>query len=381
MNFLLALAANTFFFLGFQALFPVLPLYVNSIGGTPAQNGLLTFVFAAAAVLSRPFIGQLTDRWGRKPMMLVGAIIFSISPLGYAASRSVLPLLLARAFQGVGIAAFTTAYQALIVDLSPPERRGQSLGLSANSMAIAMLLGPLAGDAVAARFGFTPLFILSAASATLCALLVGCIRPAPFEPAQAAILTNLRQVLAQRGLQTALLGMSIMGIVFGAFMTFIPLYAQQANSASSGLFFTLYALALLLVQAGAGQLSDRVGRALVAVPALALIGAFILLLSQAQAAWVGLSAAFLYGLGAGAGRVALDGMVVDSVPPTQRATAVAMQFTCYDLWIGLGGASMGPVAQATSYSAMYAITGILAIAGAIPFACLARKQSPPASTF
>jgi MFS family permease len=112
---------------------------------------------------------------------------------------------------------------------------------------------------------------------------------------------------------------------------------------------------------------------MVAVPALALISVFMALLSQAQTAWVGLGAAFLYGLGAGAGRVALDGMVVDSVPPNQRATAVGMQFTFHDLWIGLGGAIMGPVAQATNYSAMYAIIGGVAIAATILFSYLTAR--------
>ncbi len=119
MNFFLALAANTLFYFGFQALFPTLPLYVDHLGGTPTDNGLLTLAFALTAVLSRPFLGSLTDRWGRKPLMLIGAAIFVAAPLGYAASHTVMALLLARAFQGIGIAAFTTAYQALIVDLAP----------------------------------------------------------------------------------------------------------------------------------------------------------------------------------------------------------------------------------------------------------------------
>ena len=159
-------------------------------------------------------------------------------------------------------------------------------------------------------------------------------------------------------------------------MTFIPLYVQDLQLGAPGAFFTAYALALLAVQVSAGRMSDRVGRAQVATPTTALAGVFILLLALVRTTWLGWGAAFLYGLAAGAARVAIDGMVADSVPAHQRATAVALQFTCFDLWIGLGSALLGPLAQAAGYPAMYAIAGMLSIAGAIPFARLARASSP-----
>ncbi len=370
-NFLLALAANAFFFFGFQALFSTLPLYVEHLGGTPTDNGLVTFVFAATAVLSRTYLGRLTDRWGRKPLMLIGAAIFALAPLGYAASHSVLLVLIARAFQGLGIAAFTTAYQALIVDLSPPDRRGQSLGLSGNAVALALVLGPLSGDAIMARRGFTALFALSSFSAVVCLALVLLIKPPPLGNESSA---DIRQVINRPGLRAALLGMTLMGIVFGAFMTFIPLHAQMAGLGASGAFFTAYALALFTIQPGAGRLSDRIGRARVAAPGLVSIGGCILALAQARTMWTGWGAAFLYGLAAGAARTALDGMVADSVPPHQRATAVALQFTAFDLWIGLGSALLGPLAQAMGYPAMYTIAGSVMLAGASVFTYYVRRE-------
>lgn len=372
-NFFLALAANAFFYLGFQALFPTLPLYVERLGGTPTDNGMVTLVFAVTAVLSRPYLGGLTDRWGRKPIALLGAAIFVAAPLGYAASRSLTALFLARAFQGVGMAAFTIAYQALVVDLAPPARRGQWLGMSGNAMALAMVAGPLAGDATVARFGFTTLFALAAASAVVCALWMAGVRAPAFERADIAWLANLRQAASARELRMALWGMALLGVVFGAFLTFISLYAQEAHLGVPGAFFTAYALALLAVQVGAGRLSDRIGRARVAAPGLVGVGAFMLLLSQARAAWMGWGAAFLYGLAAGAARTALDGMVADSVPPHQRATAAALQFLSFDLWIGLGSGLMGAWAQAAGYRTMYATVGVLMLAGALSFACFTSR--------
>ena len=79
--FFAAMAATLFLFLGFQALFSTLPLYVIAIGGSPADNGLATWVFALAALLARPLAGMLSDRWGHKPVLVVGAILFGGGPL------------------------------------------------------------------------------------------------------------------------------------------------------------------------------------------------------------------------------------------------------------------------------------------------------------
>ncbi|MBN1888488.1 MAG: MFS transporter [Thermoflexales bacterium] len=374
-NFLLALIASAFFFAGFQALFPTLPLYVEHLGGGAADNGLVTLAFTATAVISRPYIGGIADRGGRKPMLLVGALIFTLAPLWCAASDSVAMLAAARAFQGLGIAAFTTAFQALIVDMSPPDKRGQWLGLSANATALALVVGPLAGDAILARFGFTVLFVMAALSALVSALVSAAVRPPVSQQRRAApFWTGLREVLVQRGLYSGLLGMSLLGVVFGVFMTFIPRYALDFQLGAPGSFFTAYALAMLAIQPIAGGLSDRTGRARVAVPGLALAGLAVLLLAGAHTSWTALSATFLYGLAAGAARVAIDGMVADSVLPHQRATAAALQFTCFDLCIGLGSALLGPVAQAGSYPAMYAIAGALVAAGALPFWLLTRRR-------
>ena len=131
--FFLALAANVLFWLSIQSLFPALPLYIASLGSTPADNGLMTFAAAGAAVLARPFVGAMADRAGRKPAMLLGGLCATLAPVLTAASQAILPLLAARAIGGIGIAAFSTGFQALLADLAPPEQRGEAFGWGSNS--------------------------------------------------------------------------------------------------------------------------------------------------------------------------------------------------------------------------------------------------------
>ncbi len=130
--FILALTSNVLFWFSLQLLYPGLPLYVASLGGTPSDNGLATFAAAATAVVSRLFIGMLADRVGRKPVMILGGVIAAVTPVLYGASAAIPALLAARALSGIGIAAFTTGFQALLADLVPSEQRGEAFGWGGN---------------------------------------------------------------------------------------------------------------------------------------------------------------------------------------------------------------------------------------------------------
>ncbi|MGD8738031.1 MAG: MFS transporter, partial [Anaerolineae bacterium] len=183
-SFYLLLVANLFFFTGFQWTFATLPDYVQAIGGNAAQIGLAFGLFSLSAVAARPLVGRLVDSWGRKPVLLSGALLFALSPALYMVTRSVLPFQLVRLLHGVGIAAFTTAYTTLVADLAPPGRRGEAIGLSGVTNNLGMVFAPALGSYTAAQAGWTVHFALSAGITAITVLLLLPVvepvrRPAP----------------------------------------------------------------------------------------------------------------------------------------------------------------------------------------------------------
>jgi MFS family permease len=368
--FFLVLLANVLFWLSLQVLYPPLPLYVASIGGTPADNGLATFGAAGGAVLSRLFIGPLTDRFGRKPMMLLGGIIACASPVLCSLAHTVPWLIAARVLAGVGIAAFTTGFQALLADLASPERRGEVLGWGGNSMALAALVGPLAGDWITRHQGFSVVFGTAAIAGALCVLTTFLIHE-PSREAKRAIgtppLPGLQEALALSNVRAGIAAVSPVGMAFGAMITFWPLVAQQYRLNTIGAFFSVYALGQLTVQTLAGRLSDRIGRSHVMLPGMLFTGIAFASIPLARSDAASLLVAFACGAGLGIARTAIDALVLDGAPITLRGTVVAVEFTLNDIWIGLGSALLGSLASAAGYHAMYAVAGAMCVvmAGAL----------------
>jgi len=160
-NLLVLFAAGLLFWASLGSLLPTLPLYVEDVGGTTQQIGLVMGSFAIGLLLCRPRLGKLADQRSRKLVVLIGMAVVAVAPLGYLFVKSIPLLLLIRAFHGISIAAYTTGNSALIVDLSPVEKRGELIGYMSLTNPIGIAIGPAIGGFLQEQAGYTPLFLFS----------------------------------------------------------------------------------------------------------------------------------------------------------------------------------------------------------------------------
>jgi MFS family permease len=378
-SFYLLLAANLFFFTGFQWTFATLPGYVQHIGGNAAQIGLAFGLFSLSAVASRPAVGWLVDRWGRRPVLLVGAAIFSLAPALYVLAGAVWPFMALRVFHGIGIAAFTTAYTTLVADLAPLERRGEAIGLSGVTNNLGMLFAPALGVQVVVAWGYTPHFLLSAGiTAVSLLLLLPVPEPRRARAAQAGS-PSLWTVARIRPLAAAALGITGLAVAYGAVLSFLAPFAVERDLTTAGGYFTTFAIAMMIAQALAGWLSDRLGRRAVAIPGMIAVVPAMLWLALSRSDATLLAAGAAYGLSWGLTRAGLDTATVDAVSPEARGSAIGFLYTCFDIGVGVGSFGLGVVAQAGNYAAAFyaaALWAILALAG---YLIWGRKKSPSGS--
>jgi multidrug resistance protein len=165
---------------GFGIVIPVLPLYAEHFHASPVEIGWLTGIYSGMQILFVPILGRLSDRFGRRPILIVSlagtAIGFLI--MGWASS---LPLLfVARIIDGASGGNISTA-QAYIADISTPENRSRSMGILGAAFGLGFTFGPMIGG-VLSRISYGAPFYFAAALAAVNVALLYFILPESLAP-------------------------------------------------------------------------------------------------------------------------------------------------------------------------------------------------------
>ena len=149
---------------GFGIVIPVLPLYAEHFHATPVQIGWLTGIYSGMQIIFTPILGRLSDRFGRRPVLIVSLIGTAIGFLimGWAASLASASLS-ARIIDGASGGNISTA-QAYIADVSTPENRSRSMGLIGAAFGLGFTFGPMIGG-IMSRISYGAPFYFAAALA------------------------------------------------------------------------------------------------------------------------------------------------------------------------------------------------------------------------
>ena len=356
-DFILTSLSTFTLFASFYFLLITLPIYIEKIGGTESEIGLIIGVFTISAVALRPFIGQEVDRRGRKIILISGILVFFISMLLYDYTKSVTTLLLLRVFHGVGWGAATTAATTLIADIAPPRRRGEAMGVFGMASNVAMAIGPALSIILLQAYDFSILFSIGAGISLVSLLLAFPISETMVKHPKTPLFS--REALFPSAL------MFIVSLTYGSIVSFLSLFALKQGIANPGVFFSVFAVTLILVRALAGKLSDIKGRKFVIIPGMILIAAGLWILSTASLLENFLAAALLYGLGFGLVHPSLMAFLVDRVSETGRGAAMGTFTASFDLGIGTGSILLGLVLQYYGFQVIYTLGGLIVLIGAI----------------
>lgn len=169
-----------FLFTGFYLLLPTLPLYIKHLGGSETQVGLAAGAFTLTAVVFRPMVGGLVDRYGRRAFYIWGLIFFVLSMYLYDWVGSILLLLALRILHGASWAFSTTSIGTVITDLIPASRRGEGMGWYGMAMTVAMAIGPMLGTYIVGGYSFQTLFLV-ATGLSLVAFILAYMTRAPYQ--------------------------------------------------------------------------------------------------------------------------------------------------------------------------------------------------------
>jgi MFS family permease len=352
-------------FLSHHVTRPILPLYLLTFGASATVIGAIMAVFTASATITRLPVGLLIDRAGRRPFLLGGVALFFLGNAGYLWAPSLLMILPFRLLHGIGWSGCTTAVATLAADVVPQNRRGELMGYAGMASSLAGALGPVMGFALLQRFDYTGVFF-GAGVLLVLSFLVGVPVPEPnLVRAQTSARRNwLEAIFVNETFSTAL-AVAFLSFGHGGILTFLPIHALEIGMENPGIWFAVYAAALLASRPVAGPVSDRVSRRAVIIPGLVLNITGIGLLAIASTPAALIAAAALAGLGTGAAQPALMTVAVDRASEQRRGQSLAQFQLLYDIGIGIGSLTLGALLDLAhrQFSIMYGATALVALFG------------------
>lgn len=345
-------AGMLFLFIAFYSLLPTLPQFIKQIGGTEAQVGLATGIFMLSAVIFRPMVGALLDRFGRRPFIVWGLILFAVAMYMYDWVGGIVALMGLRILHGMSWAFSTTAMITAATDMIPPARRGEGMGWFSMAMTLAMAIGPMYGLWVAENLSYRMLFLF-AVGLSVVSLLMTLGSKIPFQPQPG----SRKLELFEKSVLPVTISVFFLYIAYGGITAFVALFADSIG-VNAGAFFLAYAATLALIRPIAGKLSDQHGETFVLVPSLVIAIAALIVLSLSTGLIGVLVSAVLYGIGFGSAQPTLQAATIRLAHPERKGVANASLLTATDLGIGLGAIILGWVSEYTSYEVMFTVGAV-----------------------
>ena len=283
---------------------PLLPLFAAGLGASDAFLGIIVSVSTLTGMVFKPFIGALSDRWGRRIWLLIGTAFFALMPFTYWLVHTPAQLFTVRVIHGMATAIYGPVTLAYVTE-QWPGRRAERLGWFDSARTAGYILGPsLAGWLL---LYLSPPAIFTIIGLISCALFIPILSlPESVPPVHAEqrkpILNELRASLAKSTLTPAVWiagGLeSAAYVATYAMKAFLPIYelAQGTNVAVIGLFFGVQEGVTLVLKPAGGKFGDRIGQFPATGLGMLLMGLTFLILPAAKNEAALLAAAVLIGI-------------------------------------------------------------------------------------
>jgi MFS family permease len=358
----LAVATLAFFVAGGLVL-PVASLYAKGPLGTDAAGvGVALGSFSIAALVMRPFVGWASDRFGRRPLLIIGSAISVVALLLHLLATTLPLFVAARSLLGIGEAFFFVASLAAAADLAPANRRGEAISFLSLSLYLGLAIGPVVGETVLRLTSYAGVWLLAAAVSGLAAGLSWIVPETA--PTASRGPSRRGRFIHPAGIFPGVLIMSgIWGM--GGFLAFVPLHAVNLGLGGAGPALAVFAGIVIALRIFGARLPDRLGAARLSGAALAVSALGLALLGLLP----GIGGLFLgtavLAVGVAFTFPALMSLAVSRVGPAERGSVVGTASAFLDLAFGIAPASLGLIADASGYAGAFLASAVISAAGSL----------------
>ena len=360
-----------------SAVIPIFPGYARGVGASLSMLGSYGSVAAIAMLFLSLPLGRLSDKYGRRRMMVPGLVLFIVVPLSYMAATSPIHLYPIRVALGVGVGLIFGNGFLLMSEVAEPGFRNVAQGLYMTSMGLGFTLGPLVGGFAAKLVGPSLGFEISSGFAVLGLILLLMVREEKVEAGGVGAPTGLGELVRDPKILASGVANFVNSVMYNAVTLFFPVYGYDIglDEAEVGIGLTSRGLASTAVRLPVGAFTGRV-KALNLMAAGLLLSAATLFTVSTSVGLVVVSVLMgVQGVAYGVYLTSGNVYVSEEAPMGRRATAMAVYSMFGNLGGILGPAALGVMAERTGAGGALRFSAAAAMVGVALALALARRDA------
>lgn len=365
--------------MGQQMMNTLVPKYANALGSSAYLVGLVGTAFGVSSLIARPFTCPAFDSFSKKKLLIFSLAGICAVFTCYGLAKSYAMLITARLFHGVFVGCVAPLTLAIAGDSLPEKSMGSGIGIFSLCQAFGQAVGPNLGLKLSKAIGFNNTFFLGAAIMAISIVLAHFVIEVPREKSPYKI--ALDKFIEKDSLHPAVLMFCIM-IAYTCIGSYLAIFGELLGIENIGLYFTIYAIFLLVSRPVSGKLIDKYGYAKVLIPGLICFALSFVIIGTSRKLPGFLVAAVVNAFGYGVCFPAIQSLGMSCASRNRRGAAASTSFLGSDCSMLVGPALAGllvdgiaktNLGEIQGYSVMFCIMIIPILIGLIYFLIFKKK--------
>ncbi len=342
----------------------VFPVYVIDRGGDTATIGTMATGLVIASMITRVVFGNLQDKFGRRTIMLIGAILYTLNTAAYIFLKDITALYVLRFLNGITQGIYFGAAGTFVSDLVPEDKLVEGIGYFSLMGTATLFFVPTIGSLLYNSVGALPIFIIittTAAIGIFSGMMIsphkGKVRNERNEERSSESKQSLINALLEPKVFVPSLFWLISSFAYASVTNFLTPYGKEIGITAISVWFTFESIMSMIAKASVGKLTKIINPSKILVFSCFIVAISFVFLSTAQNSVFVIISGALFGMGYDILPPILNSAVFKLVPPERKGVASATYNLFADFGSGTGGLVWGFVAGAVDYRLMFLMAG------------------------